>query len=163
MDRLRQGIFSSLGSRVEGARFLDFFAGTGSYALEALSRGAVGGTCIERDRAALAVLRANLTAVCRSAKRNESDVRISGSDALLWTPPEGEEVDLIFCDPPFADIPRHAEALFRRFAGFLRRDPAGLLIFEMPGELELPSPGWRFVKRIGQGRGQPTACFYVQE
>jgi len=163
MDRLRQGVFSSLGARVEGARFLDFFAGTGSYGLEALSRGAAGGTCIECDRAALAVLRTNLAAVCRSAKRSESDVRIAGADSLLWTPPEGEEADLIFCDPPFPDIPRHAEALFRRFAGFLRREPAGLLIFEMPGELELTSPGWKFVKRIGQGRGQPTCCFYALE
>ena len=36
MDKLRQGVFSSLGERVVGARFLDFFAGTGSYGLEAL-------------------------------------------------------------------------------------------------------------------------------
>jgi hypothetical protein len=70
---------------------------------------------------------------------------------------------LIFCDPPFAAIARLDEALLRRFGGFLRRDPPGLLVFEMPGEMELTSPGWRFVKRIGHGRGQPTCCFYVLE
>lgn len=161
MDRLRQGVFSSLGPRIEGARVLDFFAGTGAYGLEALSRGAAGGTCIERDRSAVAILRANLAAVCRSAARSESDVRVVQADALLWTPPAGEAADLIFCDPPFAMITRDAEALFRRFAGFIRREPAGLLIFEMPGELELASPGWEFVKRIGHGRGQPTCCIYT--
>jgi 16S rRNA (guanine966-N2)-methyltransferase len=162
MDRLRQGVFSSLGARVEGARFLDFFAGTGSYGLEALSRGAAGGVCIEKDRAAVVALRANLAAVCRSANRRESDVLVVNADAQLWTPPPaGAGADLIFCDPPFAEIPVLAESMFRRFAGFIRADPPGLLIFEMPGELELNSPGWRFVKRIGHGRGQPTGCFYA--
>lgn len=163
MDRLRQGVFSSLGPRVEGARFLDFFAGTGSYGLEALSRGAAGGIFIEQDRAAAAMLRANIAAVCRSMKCRESVVSVAGGDALLWMPPPEEQADLIFCDPPFDDIPRIAESLFRRFAGFMRRDPPGLLIFEMPGELELMSPGWRFVKRIGRGRDQPTCCFYAPE
>jgi len=163
MDRLRQGTFSSLGARIAGARFFDFFAGTGSYGLEALSRGATGGVFIEQDRAAIATLRANLAAVCRSAGRREAEVTIVNADALIWTPAPGDEADLIFCDPPFADIARIDEVLFRRLAGFLRRDPPGLLIFEMPGEMELSSPGWRFVKRIGHGRGQPTCCFYVLE
>lgn len=163
MDRLRQGVFSSLGARVEGARFFDCFAGTGSYGLEALSRGAAGGVFIERDRAAVAALRANLAAVCRSAGRRESEVLVSPLDVLTWRPAAGDEADLIFCDPPFDEIATLAEPLFRRFAGFLRRDPPGLLVFEMPGEVELQSAGWRFVKRLGHGRGQPTCCLYALE
>lgn len=161
MDRLRQGVFSSLGPRVAGACFLDFFAGTGSYGLEALSRGAAGGTFIEQDRRAVAALRANIAAVCRSADRRESDVRIATADACLWQPPAGTEADLIFCDPPFDAIETLGEVMFRRFAGFVRRDPPGLLIFEMPGEQELTPAGWRLVKRIGRGRDQPTCCLYV--
>ena len=82
---------------------------------------------------------------------------------LTWIPPEGAGVDLIFADPPFDAIPRIGESLFRRFAGFLRGAPHGLLVFEMPGELELVSPGWRLVRRIGRGRDQPTCCFYAPE
>lgn len=160
IDRLRQGVFSSLGERVVGARFFDFFAGTGSYGLEALSRGAAGGWFIERDREAVAVLRKNIEAVCRSAGREQTAVRVAASDALLWQPPVDERADLIFCDPPFAEIEGLAEALLRRFRGFMRDEPDGLLIFEMPGELELASPGWRLVRRIGRGRGQPTGCFF---
>jgi hypothetical protein len=88
---------------------------------------------------------------------------VLGADALTWTPAAGDAADLIFCDPPFAEIPRIDEALFRRLGGFIRRDPPGLLVFEMPGRFELASPGWRFVKRIGHGRDQPTACFFVPE
>ena len=39
-DRAREGLFSSLGEAVEGARVLDLFAGTGALGIEALSRGA---------------------------------------------------------------------------------------------------------------------------
>ncbi len=161
MDRVRQAVFSSLGAKVEGARFVDLFAGTGSYGLEALSRGAAGGVFVERDRKALPVLRANISAVCRSAVRRESDVQVVAADALLWTPPPDAPVDLVFCDPPFADIARLDASLFRRCAGFVRRSPPGLLIFEMPGEVELSPPGWSFIKRIGRGRNQPTCCFYT--
>lgn len=160
MDRLRQGVFSSLGPRVEGARFFDFFAGTGSYGLEALSRGAASGVFIERNREAVAALRTNLAAVCKSAGLPESVARISATDALLWTPAEPDKADIVFADPPFAETAGMAEALFRRIAGFLRFNPPGVFVFEMSGELELTSPGWRLVKRIGHGRGQPTCCLY---
>jgi 16S rRNA (guanine966-N2)-methyltransferase len=160
IDRLRQGVFSSIGARVEGARFIDLFAGTGSYGLEALSRGAAGGWFVENDRAVVAALRVNIAAVSRSAGCGESLVRVNAGDAMLWTPPGGEPADLVFTDPPFAEIPTLAESLFRRVAGFLRTDPPGTFVFEMPGELELESPGWRMVRRIGHGRGQPTCCIY---
>src|SRR5580658_3909094 len=56
-DGMRQAVFSSLGSRVEGARFVDLFAGSGAYGLEALSRGASGGTFVERSARASSCLR----------------------------------------------------------------------------------------------------------
>ena len=46
-----------------GARVLDLYAGSGSLGLEALSRGAASAVFVERGRAALAALRANVAAV----------------------------------------------------------------------------------------------------
>ena len=46
-DRLRETLFNILAPRIEGARVLDVFAGTGAVALEALSRGAAQAVCIE--------------------------------------------------------------------------------------------------------------------
>jgi hypothetical protein len=37
------------------------------------------------------------------------------------------------------------------------------VVFEMPGELALPVPGWRETKRLGRGARQPTAVFYERE
>ena len=59
-DAMRQAVFSSLGARVPGARFLDLFAGSGACRLEALSRGASGGTFVEKNPQAVACLRRNL-------------------------------------------------------------------------------------------------------
>ena len=61
-DRLRETVFNILRDDVEGGRVLDGFAGTGAMGLEAWSRGAATVTFVERDRRALAVLRANVAA-----------------------------------------------------------------------------------------------------
>ena len=55
-DRLRESVFSSLGASIEGCKVADLFAGTGSYGLEALSRGAASSTFFESDHAALNLL-----------------------------------------------------------------------------------------------------------
>src|SRR5438093_101334 len=59
-DRAREGLFSSLGPAVEGARVLDLFAGTGALGIEALSRGAVSAAFVDRAQAAVRTIRENL-------------------------------------------------------------------------------------------------------
>jgi len=61
IDRVKQALFNIIASRVEGARFLDLFAGTGSVGIEALSRGAASATFIELNHKMLAVVRENLS------------------------------------------------------------------------------------------------------
>ena len=58
-DKLRETLFNILQPRIEGARVLDVFAGTGAVALEALSRGAVSAACIDNDRRAVALIAEN--------------------------------------------------------------------------------------------------------
>jgi len=101
-DRLRQALFDMLWHApwagrawLEKARVLDAFAGTGGLGLEALSRGAVHATFIERDRAALTALRANITA-CREEHRSA----VIAGDATR--PPQAESpCALVFLDPPY--------------------------------------------------------------
>ena len=59
-DRVREAVFSSIGSWVEDADVADLYAGSGSFGLEALSRGAKSATFVESGRKALQTLRANL-------------------------------------------------------------------------------------------------------
>lgn len=48
-DRVREAVFSALGARVEGARVLDLYCGTGALAIEALSRGAAAAVLVDHD------------------------------------------------------------------------------------------------------------------
>jgi 16S rRNA (guanine(966)-N(2))-methyltransferase RsmD len=60
MDRVKTALFDILSTRVEDARFLDLFAGTGSVGIEALSRGARHATFIEMNGKILKLVRENL-------------------------------------------------------------------------------------------------------
>ena len=56
-DAMRERAFAVLGDRVEGARFLDLYAGTGAVGLEALSRGAASVVFVERHAATARIWR----------------------------------------------------------------------------------------------------------
>ena len=127
-DRVRQALFDILmhaewsgRERLEDARVLDVFAGTGAMGLEALSRGA-GSVCfVEQDAAALKALRTNVAA-CRVADRSE----IAAIDVLRIGP--GAAASLVFLDPPYGqDLVPLALARLRN-AG--RIAPGALIIAE---------------------------------
>jgi len=158
---MRQAVFSSLAARVSGARFFDLFAGSGAYGLEALSRGAAGGVFVEKDAKAVACLRANLAAVCKSLGRAERDAAVILPVDMLNAPLAAQPApDLVFIDPPYAIIEKIAPALFAQLTELLKTKDDPVIVFEMPGELALAPPGWACVKRLGKGAHQPTVCFF---
>jgi len=161
-DGMRQAVFSSLGARVVGARFVDLFAGSGAYGLEAFSRGASGGTFDERSAKASACLRRNIAAVCRSLKRNGEELVAVEADALSLPAGVGDPPDLIFVDPPYGEIGAIAPALFMKLSAALPGGWKGLVVFEMPGEETVESEGWNCVRRLGRGARQPSAAFFAR-
>lgn len=163
-DGIRQAVFSSLGGRVAGARFLDLFAGSGGYGLEALSRGAAGGVFVEQNAKAAGCIRQNIAAVCKSLGRDpRTDLIVLQGDARI-VPLGGAAVpDLVFIDPPYEIIEGVAPALFARLQEVFAPTPEGLVVFEFPGELELAPAGWKLLKRLGKGARQPTVGFFQRE
>jgi 16S rRNA (guanine966-N2)-methyltransferase len=159
-DGMRQAVFSSLGARVVGARFLDLFAGSGAYGLEALSRGAGGGTFVEQNAKAIACLRRNIAAVCKSLGRDESGLAVVQADATKAAVGVADVPDLVFIDPPYEIIAEIAPALFTRLAELLAPNPEAIVVFEYPGEIELAPDGWMLRKRLGKGTRQPTVGFF---
>jgi 16S rRNA (guanine966-N2)-methyltransferase len=159
-DGMRQAAFSSLGAYVVGARFLDLFAGSGAYGLEALSRGAAGGVFVEKNAKAAACVRQNLAAVCKSLGRDLAGLEVHQADALTAALDSGGVPDLVFIDPPYELIMDVAPALFARLAGLLAPKPDALVVFELPGEIELVPAGWTLLKRLGKGARQPTVAFF---
>jgi 16S rRNA (guanine966-N2)-methyltransferase len=159
-DGMRQAVFSSLASRIPGARFVDLFAGSGAYGLEAFSRGASGGTFVERSAKASACLRKNIAAVCKSMGKGGEELLAVEADALSLPTGTGEPPDLIFVDPPYDLIPEIAPPLFGKLDAALGRDWPGLIVFEMPGGDTLEPAGWVCDKRLGRGARQPSAAFF---
>jgi 16S rRNA (guanine966-N2)-methyltransferase len=75
---------------------------------------------------------------------------------------EGRELpDLIFIDPPYEIIADISGPLFARLGEVGGGRSERLVVFEMPGEMELNPPGWACVKRLGKGARQPTVAFFV--
>jgi 16S rRNA (guanine966-N2)-methyltransferase len=98
MDRVRESLFSILGSFGEGANVLDLFAGSGSLGLEALSRGASSVTFVESNRTVADVLRFNVE------KTGSKSCTILQGPVERVVPRLGarkQTFDLVFMDPPY--------------------------------------------------------------
>lgn len=99
-DKVREALFSILGTRVAGGRFLDLYAGTGAVGIEALSRGVERVTFVEANPSIVALLRKNLDA-CDLAER--AQVCVGRTSTFLaryeWW---GGPYSVVFADPPYA-------------------------------------------------------------
>ena len=92
--RVLSAMFSILGGRVEGAKFLDLFAGTGRVGLEALRRGAESCVFVESVKARAEALR-----------KLAGDSVVLGLEvrrAVSWLTKRGMTFDVIFADPPYS-------------------------------------------------------------
>ena len=101
-DMVKQAIFNMVGPRIEGARVLDLFAGSGALGIEALSRGAVHVTFVDQQPRGLAILRQNLDAL--GFKERAHVVR---GDVVRWLELSLDAVhaaDFVFLDPPYDDV-----------------------------------------------------------
>lgn len=93
-DRLRETMFNILTPRIAGLAFLDAYAGTGAVGIEALSRGAASAIFVEKNRAAVEVIRENLRTL-GIEKRAEV---YAGKAAWVL---ERLAADIVFLDPPY--------------------------------------------------------------
>ncbi|MEA2721360.1 MAG: rRNA (guanine966-N2)-methyltransferase [Candidatus Eremiobacteraeota bacterium] len=107
--RVKEALFSILGSRVDDARVLDLFAGTGALGFESLSRGAAHVTFVEKHRPTADALRASARAL--GIAENVEVIAAPAERAVSAVP---GRFDLVFADPPYAnDYPQAAFATLR--------------------------------------------------
>jgi 16S rRNA (guanine966-N2)-methyltransferase len=101
-DRVREALFSILGE-MGGLAVLDLFAGSGALGIEALSRGAVAATLVDRSAASIEAIRRNLQTL-------GIDAEVVRADAVAWCEQakrRARQYDLVFLDPPY----RHGSLL----------------------------------------------------
>ena len=101
-DRTREAVFNLISTASKGKHVIDLFAGTGALAIEALSRGAVSATLIEKHLMTMRNLRTNVESLALA-----DCCRLIQADAFYMARhPEELQVPqnlpwLIFCSPPY--------------------------------------------------------------
>lgn len=118
-DRIRESIFSALESKnaLSGSKVLDLYAGTGSLALEALSRGAKLAVLVESNKKAAGVCIQNSRLVkdALAKEGHEVDVSVKIQPVLQFLASSNEGFDLVFIDPPYEipneEVSKNLEAL----------------------------------------------------
>jgi len=138
-DRARESLFNVLAPGIDGARVLDVFAGSGALGIEALSRGAVEATFVERSRRAAEVLADNVEKCGFSGSAT-----IIGADwrtALRRLCGGATRFDLALFDPPY-DWER-ADRCLTALAEHSLLSEDGLAVIEHRASNELVMPeGW---------------------
>ncbi|MEM9186376.1 MAG: RsmD family RNA methyltransferase [Planctomycetota bacterium] len=126
--RVREAIFNLVGPAVEGKHAIDAFAGTGALGLEALSRGAIGATLIERHVPTAAVIRENIAAVGA-----EPLAEVLVTSAFLWGKRDlpgftAQPPWLVFISPPYAFFAEREVEMLALIRAFEQQAPAESLI-----------------------------------
>lgn len=132
LDQVKEGIFSAIQFEVEGRRVLDLFAGSGQMGIEALSRGAKSAVFVDMWQDACAVVRSNL-----EKARLTTNAQVLRSDYLSYLSHCRETFDLIFLDPPYAEI--FLENALKSISEIDILSECGILICERPAEKALPA------------------------
>jgi 16S rRNA (guanine966-N2)-methyltransferase len=154
-DLVKQAVFNSLGTRVEGARVLELFAGSGALSLEALSRGATSSLCVELSARHADILKQN----ARAAGFQSLHVRVQDVFPVLGQlTAAGERFDLILADPPYGEknVNRRSESLAQRVLDDARvpglLNPGGLLVLGHSKRDTLTFPdAWKERKTLKHG------------
>jgi 16S rRNA (guanine(966)-N(2))-methyltransferase RsmD len=169
LARVRNSLFNILAPRLEEARVLDLFAGTGSLGLETLSRGAAHALFVDTDRWCAEAIRKSLDKL-RAADRGE--VLCGDVFRAAWRTDRGAApalratFDIVFIDPPYAfyTVPPHADRMAALTEEVLAHDlsPDGRVILEhrkREGLIREPAGG-----RLADRReyGQTVLSFYAK-
>ena len=150
-DRLRETLFNVLAPHIEGARFLDAYAGTGAVGIEALSRGASHVTFVERDPRAARLIEQNL-ARC-GVKDRYAIIRagFAGADLAAAGP-----FHILFLDPPYGAA--HLIQAIELAAPLVT--PGALLVIEHARRDQAPDQGAGLTRSRAMLSGDSALSFY---
>jgi 16S rRNA (guanine(966)-N(2))-methyltransferase RsmD len=134
IDRVKEGIFSSIQFIIPGAKILDLFSGTGQMGIEALSRGANRAVFIDEREDACRLIKENL-----KRTKLEAFGRVIRSDYMSYLKTCKDKFDIILLDPPYAEV--FLENSLKMITEIDILQSSGIIGTERPLGKELP---WEF-------------------
>ena len=151
LARIKKSLFDILRPRLEGADFLDLYAGSGAVGLEALSRGARYVTFVDMNPNCLSIIRQNLSKLDLFDR-----ARLVRADVLKSLAFVGGPFDLIFMGPPYHDQAWHAlfltQPTLRDIARYQLLKPEGIVIGQHHAkEPPVDLPEWEMYRQESYG------------
>lgn len=130
-DKVKEALFSIIQFEIPGASVLDLFGGTGQLGIEALSRGASSAVFVDAREDACKLIRENL-----KRTRLEEQAKVIRSDYLAYLESCRESFNIIFLDPPYAEV--FLENSLNRITEIDILHSGGIIVTERPLGKELP-------------------------
>jgi 16S rRNA (guanine(966)-N(2))-methyltransferase RsmD len=157
--RIREIMFRIVFRRIRAGRFLDLCAGSGMVGIEAISRGAMLGTFVERSAKMCSFIKKNLT-TCGIKDGHGEVVEMEAAPFLKRIAKRRRFWDVIFFDPPYDSDYEEALKYLSRGAGI---KPRGVLVIEHPSEMFFPESigvmkRWRVILQ-----GDSAISFYERK
>lgn len=132
MDRMRESIFAILGDLC-GKSFLDMFSGSGTIAIEAVSRGASHVELVEKDKVKVQTVLSN---VAITEEEMGKKIHCHFMAVELFLKRCKNKFDIIFFDPPFPY--KYHQSLIEMVAKGDLLQPGGLALIHRPKEKQMP-------------------------
>ena len=130
-DRVKEALFSVIQFDIPNASVLDLFGGTGQLGIESLSRGAKQAVFVDESEKACRLIRENL-----KRTRLEGEGSVVRSDYLAYLARCHEKFDIIFLDPPYAEV--FLENALKKITEIDILQSGGIIVTERPLGKELP-------------------------
>lgn len=152
-DKVKESLFSIIQFDIEGRRVLDLFAGTGQLGIECLSRGAESAVFVDKDRAAVQIVRDNLKTCGLKAT-------VLQEDAQSFLRHCGK-FDVIFVDPPY-DSGLYESVLETINSVDILSD-GGIILCESRREKTLPDMRVPYRKKKEYNYGRVKLTVYIKD
>lgn len=159
LARVRAAVANILAGYTEGANVLDLFAGTGSYSIELISRGARSATCIDKNPRAVETIRRNLASL-----GIEDRVRLITGDATRMIgllEKSGYRYEIILVAPPyFTELDQKSMELLGNSPLV---DPAGIVVLQQHRREKLEEKWGRLSLRKTYSYGDTKISTYLPD
>lgn len=158
-DKVKESLFSMLGTYFDGGRFLDLYAGSGAVGLESLSRGMDRAVLVDRQFQAIQTIKAN------SAKLHVEDqvqvIKGAAEKVLLDLAADQQKFDMVFLDPPYKQ--QKMVTVMGQLVELNLLSASALVICETDNETELPEQLPAFVQIKKKEYGLTVLTLYRYE
>ncbi|MGX7245229.1 16S rRNA (guanine(966)-N(2))-methyltransferase RsmD [Enterococcus quebecensis] len=158
-DKVKEAIFNMIGPYFDGGIALDLYAGSGGLAIEAVSRGMDKGICIEKNFAAIKIIKENIEVT----KEPEKFIikKMDANKALEYLKEDGTKIDLVLLDPPYAK--QEIEKQIDRMLTYDLLNEDAIVVCETDKSVNLPETISTLVKFRETTYGITQITIYKQE